>query len=167
MCSLFLLLARVGEYCQILASDTATFLTPFGRLGITPEGCSSVHFPRLLGAEAAHKMLHEDWPPSAQEAKDIGLATEVIPRAELQDRAQQLAEQWISEGGESLTRRAMGYEDFDNLREVNAQESKDLAKAFVSEKFLQAQVDFLTSKKKDATMFKVLLATRPLWSKFL
>lgn len=118
-----------------------------------------------MGDEAANKMLHQDWAPSAQEALEIGLATEVVPAADLQSRAQHLAESWISQG--VLARTALGYEDFDNLRAVNAQESKDLAQAFVSVKFLQAQVDFLTLKKKPATMFRVLLATRPLWSKFL
>lgn len=149
----------------ILASDNATFLTPFGRLGVTPEGCSSVHFPRLMGEQAANRMLHEDWPPTAQEAKEIGLVTEVVPHDDLQARAQELAESWIAEG--NLKRTAMGFEDLDNLFEVNARESKELARAFVSEKFLQGQIDFLTLKKKDPTMFKVLLATRPLWSKFL
>lgn len=110
-------------------------------------------------------MLHDDWPPTAQEAKDIGLVTEVVPHADLQARAQALAESWIAEG--NMKRTAMGYDDIDNLFAVNAEESKELARAFVSVKFLQAQVDFLTLKKKDATMFKVLLATRPLWSKFL
>lgn len=110
-------------------------------------------------------MLHKDWPPTAQEGKEIGLVTQVVPRADLQHAAQQLAESWIKEG--NLKRTAMGYDDFDNLRAVNAQESKDLAHAFLSAKFLQAQVDFLTLKKKDATMFKILLATRPLWSKFM
>lgn len=149
----------------IIASDTATFLTPFGRLGVTPEGCSSVHFPRLIGEEAAHKMLHEDWQPTAKEAKDIGLITDVVPQADLQTAAQKLAESWIAEN--NMKRTAMGYEDFDHLREVNARESKDLARAFVSEKFLQGQIDFLTKKKKDPTMFKILLASRKLWSRFL
>ena len=150
---------------QILAADTATFLTPFGRLGVTPEGCSSVHFPRLIGDDAAKKMLEDNWQPTATEAKEIGLVTDVVPQAELQESAQKLAEAWIENG--TMKRTAMGYDDFDNLREVNAKESKDLARAFVSVEFLQAQVDFLTAKKKDATMFKILLATRPLWSKFL
>jgi enoyl-CoA hydratase/carnithine racemase len=112
-------------------------------------------------------MLHADWAPTAQEAKDIGLVTQVVPHSDLQEAAQKLGESWIAEGGNNMTRTAMGYDDFDHLREVNAQESKDLAQAFLSTKFLQAQVDFLTLKKKDATMFKVLLATRPLWSKLM
>ena len=50
----------------------ATFLVPFARLSIPPEGCSSVHFERLMGAEAAQRMLAQGWKPSAAEAKEIG-----------------------------------------------------------------------------------------------
>lgn len=46
----------------IVASDRATFNTPFHALGLVPEGCSSVHFAHLMGEEAANRMLGaEGW----------------------------------------------------------------------------------------------------------
>merc|ERR1719270_3300073 len=39
----------------ILASSSATFLTPFARLGVGPEGAASVNFERILGSEVAKK----------------------------------------------------------------------------------------------------------------
>lgn len=153
----------------IVASEKARFLTPFGRLGITPEGCSSVHFEYLMGKSAAHRMLHEDWEPSAKEAKDLGLVTEVVPHEQLMDTAQALAEKWIKDGKHLQPRTAMGYGDINRLKEVNAEESVDLANAFLSAKFLQAQYDFLTSKGKTqpALLFKAILLLRPLWSTML
>lgn len=44
---------------QIIASENATFSTPFAALGIPPEGCSSVHFDTIMGQEAAQRMLGE------------------------------------------------------------------------------------------------------------
>jgi Delta3-Delta2-enoyl-CoA isomerase len=144
----------------IIASNKAKFLTPFGRLGVTPEGCSSVHFEYLIGSKNAKKMLEEDWEPTATEAKEIGLITDVVPH-------QSLAELWIQQGKDLEPRTAMGYSDLKKLKEVNAKESVDLGHAFLSEKFLKAQVKFLESKKKNAFVFKSLVWTRPLWSKLL
>ena len=45
----------------ILASSRASFLTPFARLGVPPEGCSSVHFSRVMGEQAADKMLAQGY----------------------------------------------------------------------------------------------------------
>merc|ERR1719186_2577812 len=81
----------------IIASEKATFLTPFARLSVPPEGCSSVHFERILGKEAAKKMLGEGWKVSAKEAKAIGLVLDVVSHNDLPQKAQKLAEKWISE----------------------------------------------------------------------
>ena len=43
----------------IIASHKASFLTPFARLAVPAEGCSCVHFQRILGTESAHKMIGE------------------------------------------------------------------------------------------------------------
>jgi len=55
------------------------------------------------------------------------------------------------------------------MKEVNAKESRDLADAFLGEKFLGKQAEFLASKGKTipALVFKIIIATRPLWSKTL
>ena len=45
----------------ILASEKATFSTPFAALGIPPEGCSSVLFERIMGKDFARKMLDEGY----------------------------------------------------------------------------------------------------------
>merc|ERR1719350_1987702 len=37
------------------------YFLDFPKLKITPEGCSSVHFERILGKDAANKMLEEGW----------------------------------------------------------------------------------------------------------
>lgn len=150
----------------IVASEKATFLTPFGKLGITPEGCSSVHFERLIGKEMAAKMLHEDYKLGAAEALQCKFVTQVAKHEELQDAAQALAETIVQEG---RSRSAMGFSDFDNLKAVNIRESEDLARAFLSYKFLNNQHIFLSSKGKTfpAAVFKTLAATHSLWSRFV
>jgi peroxisomal 3,2-trans-enoyl-CoA isomerase len=155
----------------IIASERASFLTPFGRLAVTPEGCSSVHFEYLMGAGPAKRMLQDDWQPTATEAHAVGLVTAVVPHKQLLPTAQALAEQWIAQGRhlqpQPLT--AMGYTDLNRLRAVNATESVNVAISFMSVKFLDAQVKFLQSKNKWqlALVFKTILLMRPLWIRML
>lgn len=147
----------------ILASDRATFSTPFARLGVTPEGCSSVHLPRLMGEAGAQRMLGpEGWRPTAAEAAEVGLIDAVVPHADLVERAQALAAQWVAEG---RSRSFRGGSTRDELKAVNARESVALADAFLSAPFLKGQMRFLWSKKKrgPAAMFAGLWASSPLW----
>lgn len=158
----------------IVASDAATFSTPFARLGVPPEGCSSVNFERVMGAKNAERMLGpEAWVPTAAEAVEVGIATEVVEcsgdNEKLVRRAQELAQQWLDSG----KKRALPHNDDDALFQeflrVNEQESLDLADAFFATKFLAGQRDFLASRGKTgpARMFQALITTRPLWSMFL
>jgi len=150
----------------IIASEKATFVTPFARLGIVPEGCSSVHFERILGKEGAKKMLDEGFQPTATEAKSIGLIQQVVHHEELMSKAQALAEQWV---GETRKRTIPGGGDVEEYKAVNARESIALADSFLSTPFLQAQYKFLQSKGKtqQAMVFWLLKTLRPLWSKML
>jgi enoyl-CoA hydratase/carnithine racemase len=151
----------------VVASERATFSTPFARLGVTPEGCSSVLFPKLFGDETAERMLGEEgWQPTGAEAVEFGLADRVLPHDELLDEAQALAASWIEEGRERTFRGKM---TLDELREINRRESHDLAYAFLGPDFLRGQYEFLWRKGKrgPALVFKALLLTRPVWARLL
>ncbi|MBL8947573.1 MAG: enoyl-CoA hydratase/isomerase family protein [Myxococcales bacterium] len=150
----------------ILASDRATFSTPFAALGVTPEGCSSVVFPRLLGASAERMLGPEGWKPTGKEAAAIGLALRCVPHAELLEEAHRQARAWIDAGvGRTyplgMTREA--------LIEINARESRVLATAFLRPGFLMAQYQFLWRKKKRplALAFLALAKTQPAWRRLL
>jgi peroxisomal 3,2-trans-enoyl-CoA isomerase len=151
----------------IIASEKATFSTPFAALGVTPEGCSSVQFARLMGEESAERMLgREGWRPSAEEALDAGLIQWVVPHDQLADEAGRIAQEWINTGAQ---RHFRGGSERDELKAVNARESVDLADAFLGAPFIKAQFKFLSSKKKwgPAAMFLAMLVSRPVWSRLL
>ncbi len=145
----------------IIASDRATFSTPFARLGVTPEGCSSIHFARLMGEENAERMLgSEGWRPTATEAAEIGFIDQVVPHETLLEAAHSLAVARIA-GGRTFRAGSTREE----LKAVNARESIALAGAFLSAPFIKGQMKFLWSKKKrgPAAMFAGLWLTSPLW----
>lgn len=151
----------------IIASEKATFSLPFARLGVPPEGCSSHVFPIKFGDEVTDRIMgHEGWVPTAEEALEIGLVDRCVPHDDLMVEAQKMAEQWIKQGRErtypvGATR--------DELKAINAEESRALATAFLSPPFLEGQFKFLMSRKKHgpAAMFFVLLKTHPVWSLLL
>lgn len=150
----------------IIASENATFLTPFHRLGVPPEGCSSVVFPELLGEDAQRMLGPEGWTPTAAEALEVGLVQWVVPHEQLLDEAQRIAKQWIEEGAGRVYPVGL---DRDKLREINKHESRQVADAFLSPPFLMGQYRFLKSRKKYqmAAMFLALRLTHPAWSRLI
>jgi enoyl-CoA hydratase/carnithine racemase len=151
----------------IIASEKATFSTPFAALGVTPEGCSSVHFARIMNQVNADRMLGEQgWKPTAEEALEAGLIQWAVPHDQLMAEAHRIASEWAASGA---TRGFRAGSTRDDLKTINARESAVLADAFLGAAFLKGQFRFLRSKKKwgPAAMFLTLLITRPLWSRLL
>ncbi len=154
--------------CQgIIASAQATFSTPFKSLGITPEGCSTVQFPRLMGDTNANRMLgDEGWKPTAAEALEAGLVQWVVPHEQLLDKAHEIAQGWIAAGE---TKKFLTGSQLEELKAANASESVALADAFLGADFLHGQGRFLWKKKKHvpAAIFYSLWALRPLWGRLM
>jgi enoyl-CoA hydratase/carnithine racemase len=71
-------------HCDLVyAADDAQFSMPFTRLGLCPEFASSLLFPRLAGYQRAAEKLMLGEPFPAQEALQMGLASKLLPAAEL------------------------------------------------------------------------------------
>jgi len=131
----------------VLASSSATFHTPFRALGVVPEGCSSVNFPKLMGETHAKVMLEEGRKLSAAEACDFGLISQVVEPAEsLLDCTQAFAEAWIRDGRGRTLAQDPGW--LETLRRANAEESEALARSFLQAPFLNAQYEFAASRGK-------------------
>jgi len=151
----------------VIASEKATFSTPFAALGVTPEGCSSVHFTRIMNQSNADRMLGEEgWKPTAEEALEAGLIQWVVAHEQLAQEAHLIARAWVASGA---TRGFRAGSSHDELKAINASESAELADAFLAAPFLKGQFRFLWRKKKwgPAAMFLVLLISRPIWSRLL
>jgi 2-(1,2-epoxy-1,2-dihydrophenyl)acetyl-CoA isomerase len=76
----------------VIASDTAFFLQAFARMALMPDGGSSYLLARTIGrARAMEMMLLGDRVPAAK-ALDWGLISRVVPDADLDTAAFELAE---------------------------------------------------------------------------
>ena len=79
--------------CDIrLASEKARFAQPEVGLGITPGFGGTQRMPRICGVSNAMEMILTAKQIKADEAKAMGLVSEVYPAEELMDKAMELAE---------------------------------------------------------------------------
>lgn len=74
----------------VIASDTATFTTPFTALNQSPEGCSSLLFPQILGPSLASEMLLFSRTLSVEDALRTGFVSRVLPQDQLESYVEQL-----------------------------------------------------------------------------
>jgi 2-(1,2-epoxy-1,2-dihydrophenyl)acetyl-CoA isomerase len=78
--------------CDIrLASERASFIEVFGRVGLVPDTGSTWFLPRLVGPARAAEMIFTAEPVDAATAERIGLVNRVVPAEQLMDEARTLA----------------------------------------------------------------------------
>jgi 2-(1,2-epoxy-1,2-dihydrophenyl)acetyl-CoA isomerase len=75
----------------VLASESASFLLAYTKIGMVPDGSSTYFLPRVVGMRRAMEIALLNRKFSAREAHEWGLVTEVVPDAELAARAGDLA----------------------------------------------------------------------------
>jgi 2-(1,2-epoxy-1,2-dihydrophenyl)acetyl-CoA isomerase len=75
-----------------IASDEATFVCAYGRIGASPDGGMTYFLPRIIGPGRAVELLLNDPMLSAQQALESGLVAEVVPADRLAARAREKAE---------------------------------------------------------------------------
>ncbi|XP_028831525.1 chromodomain Y-like protein [Denticeps clupeoides] len=71
--------ASILPLCDVIwANEKAWFQTPYTSFGQTPDACSSITFPRILGVASANEMLLNGRKLTAQEACAKGLVSQVL-----------------------------------------------------------------------------------------
>jgi enoyl-CoA hydratase/carnithine racemase len=75
----------------VVASTTATFLTPFIHLGLVPEGASSLLMPRAMGHHQAFATLVMGHTLSADDAKAAGFVNVVVSPGQAEAEARKAA----------------------------------------------------------------------------
>jgi 2-(1,2-epoxy-1,2-dihydrophenyl)acetyl-CoA isomerase len=74
-----------------IASEEATFLCAYGRIGASPDGGMTYFLPRIVGPGRAIELLLNDPLLSAEQALKMGIVAEIVPPEALMDRALQKA----------------------------------------------------------------------------
>jgi 2-(1,2-epoxy-1,2-dihydrophenyl)acetyl-CoA isomerase len=74
-----------------IVAESGGFNLAFTGIGLSADSGSSWWLPRLIGAAKAKELLLLPRTVGAREALDLGLATEVVPDADLADRVREVA----------------------------------------------------------------------------
>lgn len=77
-------LAILGDI--VLVSDDARFEYAYHRVGLTGDGGSTFLLPRLVGVRRAKEIVFRDDPIGPERAVELGIASEVVPGDELEER---------------------------------------------------------------------------------
>src|SRR5215218_7134911 len=78
--------------CDVrIASADAAFVCAYGRIGASPDGGMTYFLPRVVGPARALELLLEDPILSAEQAREEGIVTEVVPADRLLDAARERA----------------------------------------------------------------------------
>jgi len=88
---------------QVIVADNAVLMTPFVSLGLLPEAGSSLIAPRLMGHARAFSLLVMGKPLTAAEAKDAGIVNQIVPAADLDAHAHNVARDIAALPAESVT----------------------------------------------------------------
>nr|XP_010966894.1 enoyl-CoA delta isomerase 2 isoform X3 [Camelus bactrianus] len=140
----------LGLFDLVYASDRATFHTPFGPLGLSPEGCSSYTFPKMMGPSKAAEMLIFGRKLTAQEACAQGLVTEVFPDSTFQKEVWTRLRAYtkLPPNAVRTSREVMRSKGRERLHAVNAEECGALQQRWLSEECTSAVVRFLSRRGK-------------------
>ncbi len=75
----------------VVASESATFLMAYTKIGMAPDCSTSYFLPRLVGLKRAMELTLTNRVLSAREACEWGLVTEVVAAEKLAEKAEELA----------------------------------------------------------------------------
>jgi len=113
--------ASLAFACDLrIASETASFIQSFTKVGLVPDSGSTFMLPRLIGATKAFELMVTADKLPAQEALKLNLVNKVVPEAELLKEAVELAEKLAAGPTKAfgLTKRAVNRALFHDLEEL-------------------------------------------------
>jgi len=118
------------DFCY--ASQEATFQFPFPDLGLTPELGSSVILAKMIGLPRAKMLLQMGKKITAEEAQAWGLVTEVVPTAEVVERALAAARKLASQPQFALqqNKRLVNAELIKSIDQITEDENETIRAAF-------------------------------------
>ena len=139
----------------VYVSDEARLAMPFVALGLVPEFASSLAAPQLMGhRRAAEKLLLGD-PFTPEQAVECGIASAVLPAAEVVNHARRVAERFnaLPPGAVREAKRLMRAPQIEQQLQVIRNEAAIFAARLKSPEAMEAFQAFFQKRKPDFSKF--------------
>ncbi|KAM4689460.1 chromodomain Y-like protein [Discoglossus pictus] len=141
--------ASILPLCDVVwANEKAWFQTPYTTFGQSPDGCSSLMFPKIMGLASANEMLFSGRKLTAQEACAKGLVSQVFwPGTFTQEVMVRIKElvtcnPVVLEESKGLVRNVMR----GDLEQTNERECEVLKKVWGSAQGMDSMLKYLQKK---------------------
>lgn len=144
--------ANIALACDVvLASETASFIQAFSKIGLIPDSGGTYFLPRLIGLQKAAALMMLGEKISAEEAEKMGMIYKVFPaesfRIETEKIAQKLAQ--MPTKALALTKQALNKSLTNNLEEQLVLESKLQIESAQSEDYSEGVKAFMEKRKPE------------------
>ena len=139
-------------HCEmVLAGDNAAFAMPFINLGVCPENGSSLLAPQIFGYQRAAELLLLGEPFNADTALEIGLVNKILPPAEVNVSALNLAKKMAAKPLSSLlaTKALLKKNQAALLKQVITDEAKTFGQMLGAPAAKEAKSAFMEKRKPD------------------
>jgi enoyl-CoA hydratase/carnithine racemase len=139
----------------VYVSDEARLAMPFVSLGLVPEFASSLVLPQLMGhRRAAEKLLLGD-PFTGEQAVECGIASAVLPAAEVVNHARRIAERFnnLPPGAVRQAKRLLRGPQHELILQTIRSESDIFAARLRSPEAMEAFQAFFQKRKPDFSQF--------------
>ena len=134
---------------MVLMAEDAYLLFAFTNIGLMPDGGASVLLPAAVGRSIASRMLLRGDAVSAAEAREVGLAVDVLPAADLRAGASKLARR-LARGPRralELTKRSVTGATLAELDAALAREHEGQAELLLSADFAEGVSSILEKRR--------------------
>lgn len=131
-----------------IASDNARLGLPEVTLGLIPGYGGTQRLPKLIGKGRAAQMIFTAEMVPAQRAYEMGLVNEVVPQAELLDRAKKIASKIASNSSDAIAKAIKAVNASDTDAGFNL-EIKSFGELFEGEDFKEGVSAFLEKRKPE------------------
>lgn len=140
---------------MVYLGDNARLAVPFAPLGVCPEFASSLLMPQIAGFPRAAEKLMLGEPFTAQEAFEMGLASKIVPAAEVQAYARAQAAKIVALPPASIraTKRLMKAAQAELIANTMTEENKLFAAMLVGPEAREAFTAFFQKRKPDFSQF--------------